>query len=137
VRDGTYAAEFGDMILFKVRNRRIIDPRIALNLTCRHNDGTTQEVEYGPTSSDPDRTFRIARSGNGRIRWVQDFDSSLIREARIEINYTFHRARNRPAQASVWVTSHTEDVNEDGSLWTSDCEGMHPFRLHRGRLTPG
>lgn len=135
VRDGTYGDVFGDMLLFKVHNRRIIDPRIAVTLTCSHSDGTTQEVAYGPTSSDPDRRFRIARDGSGRIRWDQQFDGSLIEDAHIEITYTFPRQGR--AQASVWVDSHTEDRNDDGSLWTSDCEGYAPFRLRRGPLNPG
>lgn len=98
--------------MFTVRSRRIVNPRIMLIVTCRKSDGTSQDLMFGPTSSNPCRSSPIPRNGNGSIAWVEDFDSSLIREATVTVNYTFRR--NRSALASVDVRSSDSESNGDG-----------------------
>lgn len=134
VPNGRYGDVFGpEGISFKVRDRRIIDPRISVWVECRHSDGTTSEVLYGWTSSDEDRNFRVTANGNGRISWVQDWDNSLIENASITIRYTFRQRRT--ALASVEVSAEYSEMTDDG-LWTSRCEGYTPFRVRRGPLNP-
>ncbi|MFM8352651.1 MAG: hypothetical protein ACKN9D_16495 [Actinomycetales bacterium] len=76
------------LIMFTVRNRRIVNPRVMLTVTCRYTDGTTSDVIFGPTSNNADRTAPIPRSGNGNVSWVEEFDSSLIRDATVTVNMT-------------------------------------------------
>gem|GEM_PF-4028386 len=111
-----YGAE--KLIMFTVRNRRIVNPRVMLTVTCRYTDGTTSDVTFGPTSNNPDRTAPIPRSGNGNVSWVEEFDSSLIRDATVTVSYTFRRGRS--GLASVDVRSSDSE---------STCEGFQNFRL--------
>lgn len=106
------------LVLFTVRNRQIVNPRVLLTVTCRNVDGTTQDVFFGPTSNNPDRTSPIPANGNGRMSWIEDFDSSLIREATVTLSYTFRR--NRSGLASVDVRAADSELT---------CEGFQNFRL--------
>lgn len=106
------------LIMFTVRNRRIVNPRVMLTVTCRLTDGTTSDVIFGPTSNNADRTAPIPRSGNGNVSWVEEFDSSLIRDATVTVSYTFRRGRS--GLASVDVRSSDSE---------STCEGFQNFRL--------
>jgi hypothetical protein len=106
------------LVMFNVRSRQIVNPRVMIIVTCRNVDGTVQEVMFGPSSNNPDRTSPIPRSGNGRVSWIEDFDSSLIRDATVTLSYTFRR--NRSALASVDVRSADAEVT---------CEGFQNFRL--------
>ena len=105
------------LVMFTVRSRKIVNPRVMVLVTCRKPDGTTQELMFGPTSNNPARTSPIPRNGSGSIAWVEDFDSSLISEATVTMNYTFRRGRN--ALASVDVRSTGGDT----------CDGFQNFRL--------
>lgn len=135
VPTGRYGDIFGvEGISFKVRGRKIIDPRISVWVDCRHNDGTSSEVVYGWTASSSDRRVRVPRNGNGEISWLQEWDNSLIENATVTIRYTFQAGR--PTLASVEVEAHRSEVTEDGTLWTSHCQGYTPFRLRRGPLNP-
>lgn len=103
---------------FTVRNRKIVNPRIAIKVTCNYTDGTSSVVTFGPTSNNPDRTSPVPRSGNGTISWVEEFDSSLIRNATVSMSYTFRRNGNH----LVGVEVRSSDVE-------STCYGTTPFRL--------
>lgn len=113
------------LVMFTVRNRRIVNPRVMVTVTCRNVDGTVQDVMFGPSSNNPDRTAPIPPSGNGRVAWVEDFDSSLIRNATVTVSYTFRR--NRSALASVDVRSADSEVT---------CDGFQNFRLGDGSGIP-
>lgn len=135
VPNGRYGDVFGtEGISFKVRGRKIVDPRVSLWVECTHNDGTTSEVPFGWTGSDTDRRFRVPRNGNGHFSWFQEWDNSLIEDATVTVRYTFRA--NRPTLASVHVVADRSEVTDDGGLWTSHCEGYTPFRVRRGPLDP-
>lgn len=121
-----------DMMMFKVRHRKVIDPRVAITVTCRHSDGTEQDIDYGPTRSDRSRRARVPRDGSGSIRWTQHRDSSLIPDAEVHVAYTFRR--HRPTLASVEVSARYSEPDGRGGTWTSTCLGIRPFVLTRGRL---
>lgn len=135
VPNGRYGDVFGsEGISFKVRSRKIVDPRVSIWVECSHNDGTSSEVVYGWSSSDTDRRFRVPRNGNGRFSWFQAWDNSLIEDATVTVRYTFRA--NRPTLASVHVVADRSEVTDEGGLWTSHCEGYTPFRVRRGPLDP-
>lgn len=113
------------LVMLTVRNRRIVNPRVMLPVTCRNVDGTIQEVAFGPTSNNPDRNSPIPRSGSGSVAWVEDLDSSLIREATVTLIYSFRR--NQRPLVSVLVRSSDAEVT---------CEGSRDFRLGDGSGIP-
>lgn len=127
VPDGRYGGSTagGDMVSFKVRHRKIVNPRVSIAVECTHSDGTSIEVMFGPT---PERGVvggTIPRNGVGSISWVQDTDSSLIANATIRISYTF--SQGDAALASVNVEARDSDAS---------CTGRAAFRLkHQGPLT--
>ncbi len=135
VPNGRYGDIFGvEGVSFTVRGRRIIDPRISVWVDCQHSDGTSSQVVYGWTASSSDRRVRVPRDGNGQISWLQEWDNSLIENATVTLRYTFRAGR--PTLASVDVDARYSEVTEDGTLWTSHCQGYTPFRLRRGPLSP-
>ncbi len=121
-----------DMFLMKVRDRRIINPRFAITVTCRHSDGTQQDVAYGPTSSDPLRKERVPRNGSRTLSWHQAVDSSLIPDAEITVGVTFRRSGRVLASAEVSADYTVDDP--EGGLWRSQCYGTRSFELSRGPL---
>jgi len=128
VENGRYGGidAAGNTVMFTVRNRKIVNPRIMLMITCRYSDGTTSDVPYGPTSSNNTRTAPIPANGNGSIAWVEEFDSSLLRDAEISVNYTFRRGR--VPLASVDLISRDPEES---------CQGSANFRLNdRSTTTP-
>jgi hypothetical protein len=127
VPDGRYGAVDlrGNMVMFTVRNRRIFNPRVVIEMTCRASDGVTSVSGFGPTSSNDARSSPIPAGGNGSIAWVEEFDSSLLADAEVTVNYTFRRGR--VALASVNVISRDPE---------STCDGSANFRLNDRRFTP-
>ena len=127
VPDGRYGGSTaaGDMVSFKVRHRKIVNPRVSIAVECTHSDGTSIEVMFGPT---PERGVvggTVPRNGVGSISWVQDTDSSLIANATVRISYTF--SQGHAALASVTVEARDSDAS---------CAGRAAFRLnHQGPLT--
>lgn len=126
-RYGFAAIDDPELMTFKVRHRTLIDPRFSIAVYCHASDGETQQLIYGPISSDPSRRFPIERDGSGRVSWVQEFDSSLVPNASIEINYTFRR--HRSTLASAYVDS---EFTDSGVVQT--CFGQRSFRLAHGPL---
>lgn len=122
-----------DMVGFTVRNRRIIDPRFAIQIECRHSDGTNQSIAYGPTAGDSSRKFRIPRNGNGRVSWHLPDDPSLIPDATAHMGFTFTR-RGRPQVTVEVEAQYSETDPATGERWTSTCYGVRPFRVARGPL---
>ena len=121
VPDGRYAGHTaaGEMVSFKVRHRKIVNPRVSIAVECTHSDGTSMEVMFGPT---PERGVvggTIPRNGVGSISWVQDTDSSLITNATIRITYTF--SQGQAALASVHVDARDSEAS---------CAGRAAFRLN-------
>jgi len=128
VPDGRYTGldQLGNMVMFTVRNRKVVNPRVAVAVTCQASDGVTSgESMFGPTSSNNARSSPIPANGNGSIAWVEDFDSSLIRDAEVTVNYTFRRGR--VALASVDVISRDPE---------SRCQGFANFRLNDASTHP-
>ena len=135
VRSGMYGYQEmldPDMMMFKVRHRKVINPRFAITVTCHHNDGTDQDIQYGPTPSDPTRRARVPRDGSGSINWIQRRDGSLIPDAEVSVAYTFRR--HRRTLASVEVRANYSEPDGSGGTWTSRCYGVRPFVLDRGPL---
>lgn len=121
VPDGRYAGSTaaGDMVSFKVRHRKIVNPRVSIAVECTNSDGASIEVMFGPT---PERGVvggTIPRKGVGSISWVQETDSSLVTNATIRINYTF--SQSHAALASVNVEARDSDAS---------CAGRAAFRLN-------
>lgn len=106
------------LVMFTVRGRRIVNPRVMVPVTCRASDGTTSEATFGPSSNNPSRTSPIPANGNGNISWVEEFDSSLITDATVTVNYTFRRGRS--PLASIDVRSSDPELT---------CDGGQSFRL--------
>lgn len=127
VPDGRYGGLdlAGNTVMFTVRNRKVVNPRVAVAVTCQASDGVTSESMFGPTSSNNARSSPIPANGNGSIAWVEDFDSSLIRDAEVTVNYTFRRGR--VALASVDVISRDPE---------SRCQGFANFRLNDASNAP-
>lgn len=121
VPDGRYGGftAAGDMVSFKVRHRKIVNPRVALAVECTHSDGTSIEVMFGPTPEHGVVGGTIPRSGVGSISWVQDTDSSLIANATIRVSYTFSQGHG--ALASVTVEARDSDAS---------CAGEADFQLN-------
>ena len=122
-----------DMVGFVVRNRRIVNPRFAIQIECRHSDGTNQSIAYGPSAGDPSRKFRIPRNGNGRVSWHLPDDPSLIPDATAHMGFTFTR-RGRPQVTVEVEAQYSETDPATGERWTSTCYGVRPFRVSRGPL---
>ena len=121
VPDGRYGGvtAAGDMVSFKVRHRKIINPRVSIAVECTHSDGTSMVVMFGPT---PERGVvggTIPRNGVGSISWVQDTDSSLIVNATVRVSYTF--SERHAALASVTVAALDSEAS---------CTGMADFRVN-------
>jgi len=114
--DVCYSSE--QLVSFTVRNRRIVNPRVAILVDCRYSDGTTSVVTFGPTSNDPSRTSPIPRSGNGTVSWVEDYDSSMVKDATVSLSFTF-RKNGR----------HLVGVDVQSSDPEATCSGTTPFRL--------
>jgi len=108
------------LVSFTVRNRKIVNPRVMIIVTCQYSDGTSSDVTFGPSSNVPSRSANIPRSGSGSITWVEEFDASLIRNATVTLGYTFYRNRNRTPLTSVEVRSTDPEAT---------CYGTEPFRL--------
>lgn len=120
VPDGRYAGHTasGEMVSFKVRHRKIVNPRVSIAVECTHSDGTSIEVMFGPT---PERGVvggTIPRNGVGSIAWVQEADSSLVANATIRISYTF--GQGHASLASVHVDARDSQAS---------CAGRAAFRL--------
>lgn len=122
-----------DMILFKVRNRKIINPQFSITVNCEHNDGSESEVVVGPTTSDPGRRFRIPADGNRRVSWDVPTDPSLIPDGTASLGVTFQR-NGRVLAMAEFEAQYEEFDPETGGIWTSTCYGARPFRLQRGPL---
>lgn len=127
VPDGRYAGHTasGEMVSFKVRHRKIVNPRVSITVECTHSDGTSIEVMFGPT---PERGVvggTIPRNGDGSISWVQEADSSLVANATIRISYTF--SQGHASLASVQVDARDSQAS---------CAGRAAFRLnHQGHFS--
>ena len=121
VPDGRYSGftAAGDMVSFKARHRKIVNPRVTLAVQCTHSDGTSIEVMFGPTPERGVVDGTIPRNGVGSISWVQDSDSSLIANATIQIRYTF--SHGHAALASVHVEARDTDAS---------CAGGTDFQLN-------
>ena len=121
VPDGRYGGftAAGDTVSFKVRHRKIVNPRVSIAVECTHADGTSIEVMFGPTPERGVVGSTIPRNGVGSISWVQDTDSSLIANATIRISYTF--SQGHAALASVNVEARDADAS---------CAGSAAFRLN-------
>jgi hypothetical protein len=117
----------GNMVMFTVRNRKIINPRVTVLITCRYSDGTTSEVAYGPSSSNSARTSPIPANGNGSIAWVEDFDSSLLKDAEVSVNYTFRRGRVPLASVDVVSRDPEESCQGSASFRLNDRNGTAPL----------
>lgn len=122
-----------DMVLFKVRNRKIINPRFSITVECRHSDGTTQSVTVGPTESDPSRRFRIPRDGDSRVSWSLPFDPSLIPDGTAYMGFAWYR-NQRPQVTVEFEADYSEVDPATGERWNSSCYGVRPFRVDRGPL---
>lgn len=122
-----------DMVLFKVRNRKIINPRFSITVECQHSDGTTQSLTVGPTESDPSRRFRIPRDGDSRVSWSLPFDPSLIPDGTAHMG--FHWYRNQRPQVTIEFEADYSEVDPaTGEPWHSSCYGVRPFQVDRGPL---
>lgn len=108
------------MVSFKVRHRKIVNPRVSIAVECAHSDGTSMEVMFGPTPEQGVVGGTIPRNGVGSISWVQDTDSSLIAHATVRISYTF--SQEHAALAAVNVDARDSDAS---------CAGRAAFRLNR------
>ena len=128
-----------ELMAFKVRNRRIINPRISIMLRCVTDGTEVQDVVYGVTENMPTRRINIPRDGDGGSSWRQEFDSSLVPNADIDFRYTFRRGRATLASVSV-TANYTDTANDkDGVPVTHSiaCDGVRSFRLVRGPLGRG
>ncbi len=122
-----------DMVTFKVRGRKIINPRFMILVECEHSDGTSQTIEVGPSHSDPSRRFRVPRDGDARVSWRLPSDPSLIRNATAHMGFGFYRRQR--AQVTIEVEAdYSETDPATGERWRSTCYGARPFRVDRGPL---
>lgn len=122
-----------DMVLFKVRNRKIINPRFMIQVECTHSDGTTQSIMVGPTQGDPARRFRVPRDGDSRVSWQLPTDPSLIPDGTAHMGFGFYR-NQRPQVTIEFEADYSEVDPETGERWRSQCYGVRPFRVDRGPL---